>query len=337
MIIKNAPILSIITITTLLVLSAIPLSTSVLANTPDNASGPADTAMLKKLNAAQNLLNEHMSLTAKENQHINAVFVDPRISTLVIGIDTDSPRPLHTYENWVKSIVKDVPVMVDFGTFEESSCDNGKESECNPLWGGIEVQIATNLGTLGLGVTDDQNRKGFIVSGHVANPNTSNTAVFQPDNGNFVGTEIVNPAGPRFSDAAFVELFIPSSGTPIIDVQEDRIYKTDTSSYIVTSKKGNDQTPGGTPVKVLGKNSGEKSGEVVTINAQMTSPTYGTLHGQSLATFTIVSGDSGGPVFSPGSTFVAFYGISVGNYQIGSTTYGVFSPWNYIQDELNLQ
>jgi hypothetical protein len=116
-----------------------------------------------------------------------------------------------------------------------------------------------------------------------------------------------------------------------------QLWNASDTYWTIISKKGSDQTPFGTPVRYMGITSCEIAGTVVTVNAQVLGGSYGTLNGQTLTTSIAQSGDSGAPVFSsPGATNVNFYGIVVGNYKIGSTTYGVYSPWQHIKSELNL-
>ncbi|MEO9310386.1 MAG: hypothetical protein ABI337_08875 [Nitrososphaera sp.] len=82
----------------------------------------------------------------------------------------------------------------------------------------------------------------------------------------------------------------------------------------------------------------EISGTVVSTGVTV-SDQHGTLTDQVRASwtgYTTAGGDSGAPVFSPRTTNVSFYGILVGNYKIGSTPYGVYSPWQHIKSELNL-
>jgi hypothetical protein len=337
---KTKPILMASVIAAILIVAfavAAPQTIFATSNSTETLTSPT----IKKLESTQaTLFNKYQQL-GKNELPITGIFVDPRIPALVVGIDYKAPLPLTTYKEKIRGIInEDIQLVVDYGELIELACTN-QNSQCSPQTGAIAIEAAYNsthtaTGTLTLADTDNLGRKGIVISGHIANPANSGTDIGQNTLSRVVADEVVNPSGTRNCDCAFAEIRKDASGAYLYSTDENAIWKASNTYWTITSKKGSDQTPGGTAVRFMGIVSGEKSGTVVTVNAQVLGGSYGTLNGQTLATFTGQSGDNGAPIFSPGTTNVTLYGILVGNYKIGSTTYGVYSPWQHIKSELNL-
>lgn len=182
------------------------------------------------------------------------------------------------------------------------------------------------LSTLGFRATLLNGTQGFVMTGHSA---FEGFTVFQPYStwgglGNRVGTIIVNPVRDRYSDSAFV------TSTVSVDpkVWPDRFIIDWIPSY---------NTPIGSLVSKEGISSGYTEGVIVATGFEFRHTLLQfQICQQILTTYSIIDGDSGGPVFGiPGfNGFIYLYGIHVGRTL--DHRYAIYSPIQGIRNDLNL-
>lgn len=285
-------------------------------------------------------------------------YVDSSSNKLVVGIDYRSPLPIEEHRAQLESFIgEDIPMEIGFGFFTRDSCDFPKGT-CDPLIGGIQVVSPINptdgTGTLGLPVTTNDGVAGFIMSGHVAGDGVTGQTIGQPGTSRIVGTITNNPLlDGRTSDAAFVAV---NSGITL----EQKIFVDGGLPLLVDSFVPSSSTPTFTKIRMVSpeqlncdfNDQIEEIGLVVDVGLTVTDDEFGTLTNQVAGNYISCPGDSGAPVFSRDTPDVRFYGIHVGRAcfginpleftdlqscnAAGGALIPIYSPWEGIQQELNL-
>ena len=260
--------------------------------------------------------------------------VDGKVVTIV---DKDGEESKEVYEEHIKEFVgRDVDMKINTGYFEREACDS-RDSNCNPLYGGIKIQVVgEQKSTLTIGATNNDGVQGFVVSSHAVGSGTTQDVLQPGGHRNKIGDVITNPdLDGRSSDVAFVDL----SGR---ERTTNEIFRTSTTHYAVTGTADPDLH---TRVQKTGYYGGERDGYVIGTSLTVYDPTWGQLTDQYAANYHSMDGDSGAPVYSyrttPGN--VTLYGIHVGygcmldaNPCPTEWRLKVFSPWSNVESELGL-
>jgi len=290
-------------------------------------------------------------------------FVNRTSGELVVGLDQNATGTAKQYTAQIRQIANStVPVRLVSGYFAPQSCSTA-DDRCDPLIGGIEISTAVTshriyTGSLTLPAVSNDNVVGFVMSGHVAGPNSINAVIYQPAKSNpatdNVGHMITNPQGPRSSDAAFVETFDRiTSGQRIFNPGDPA------NPYDVIGARTSAQTAvfdtvymAGIINKTIGgQNHTTTAGGVLTKGLTVNHPIYHTLLNQIAAAYISLDGDSGSPVYSVGSgNGVLVNGIHVGVLcfadfpptrpcpkGVVGNSFAVYSPWEHVRSELNLR
>ncbi|MEX0862263.1 hypothetical protein [Nitrosopumilus sp.] len=210
-----------------------------------------DPVLSDKLNSAHDLLKNKIRETTMLNPNTNVIggipisseFVDLNQEKLVIRIDVKHPiitdsilvaksdEMTNQFLLAAKEIVgDDVPIDIRYSNISPLSCTS-RDSECRPLWGGVEISNDSYLCTLGFRAFDDvyPYSVGFVTAGHCFD---SVETAYQPHGGDGVGTADKNTwTGSTFTDCdcAFVDL---DNGIGI----EDKMYASSDSSYTIAGR-----------------------------------------------------------------------------------------------------
>ncbi|MCE9653570.1 MAG: S1 family peptidase [Nitrosarchaeum sp.] len=258
---------------------------------------------------------------------------------LIAVVDKDGNDTKEGYAKKIKDLVdNDIELSVHMGYFERESCTY-RDSNCDPLYGGIKMYQSIYPLTNGIGATNNNGVVGFVTSSHAVGSGTGQDVMQGGTSSTYkVGDVLTNPSlNGRYSDAAFVDLNTVNGETTT-----NKIYRT-SSTYYTASSTG---TPGyGTHIQKTGYQSGETDGYVIGTGLTVYDATYGSLVDQYAADYTSVTGDSGSPVYSYRTTEgpVTLYGIHVGKVCLVSTSpcpsgydVTVFSKWINVKNELGL-
>ncbi len=221
-----------------------------------------------------------------------------------------------------------------------NSCSS-QTSNCDPVIGGLQVVPSNGASTdttLGLPVYNNADSEGFIMAAHgVDSSNCGTTGTTINQGGTAVGTVSSNPpsSGSRESDSAFVLL---NNSTQQFSAYE--IYAGSDSYWYASSMVPSSQQSYQTQVAMQGLTSGYQTGYIASSGTVSISGDICNSSGMNfmIANITPHGGDSGAPVFTPADSNgnVAFYGIAVAKYVSGSNTYLAYSPWDFIQNDLDV-
>ncbi len=279
-------------------------------------------------------------------------FVNQTSNELVVGLDLNATGTAEQYLERIRQITNGsaVPVRLVSGHFVEESCD-AVNDRCDPLIGGIEISTFGGIGVLTLPVINNNNERGFVMSGHVAGPAQSDRKIWQPKETNPIRIEVgvvaTNPLNPRSSDSAFVRTLDSIA-------LEQKIFNPDGDPYDVVGTKISEVHDIVYMAGIINKTIGSKnytttSGGVLSTGVTIDSPMYGTLTDQNTAGYMSASGDNGAPVYSLDSgNGVLLHGIHVGkscfsdfpptiNSAYCKYLFPVYSPWEHVRSELNLK
>jgi len=263
-------------------------------------------------------------------------YVDGRTLELVVGISDKAPLSKDIYEKRLRAIVGDVPMRIEFGHIQPLSC-TGVNATCTPMVGGINVNPQSGGGstTLTLMTNDAAGHHGFIMAGHgvaAGLPCGGHIGDTILQESNTAGTVLTNPSTNRKSDSAFIQLWFQQQYTP------NQIYKGVNQVYTVTQKVASNPNQYGLPVSMQSIH-GYKSGNIVSQGAVIAqSGVCNTLNFVAV-NFGGIGGDSGAPIFSTpaGSDNVSFYGIVAEQWSGDTQHVLLYSPWESIQADLNVQ
>jgi len=289
----------------------------------------------------------------KDNMSISLSFVDQTSNELVIGLDPKSTGTSDEYLQKIKQIINnDIAIKLQkIKVFRETCTD---VDDCDQGMGGIGVGPGTpqNTGTFTIPFVTTAGNVGFVMSGHVAGNGQTGQDI--EHSGTIIGTVLTNPSlSNRTSDSAFVE-----SESTLDLIMKIFNHNNPSSHYDVIDVKTSSQTNVSDPVYRSGIAEGERLGGIGAKGVTVTD-SIGTLTNQVITTGTISDvGDSGGPYFSPPvNNNVIFYGLHVGWVCVldfdydnpdlsiteksectleGGLVSSFYSPWESIQDELNL-
>ncbi|MDE1832467.1 MAG: hypothetical protein KGI02_08890 [Thaumarchaeota archaeon] len=263
-------------------------------------------------------------------------YVDGRTSELVVGISDKSPLSKDIYEKRLRTIVGDVPMRIEFGHVQLLSSCTGVNVPCNPMVGGNNVNPQSGGGstTLSLMTTNTAGTQGFIMAAHgvaAGLPCSGHIGDTIMQEGNIAGKVWTNPSSNRHSDSAFIQLWFQQTFTP------NQIYRGVNQVYTVTQKVASNPNQYQMPVYMESIN-GFKQGNVVSSGAVISqSSSCGTLKYVAV-NISGQGGDSGAPIFSPpdGNNNVSFYGIAVAQWTGDPQHVLLYSPWESIQADLNV-
>ena len=342
---KRASILTVITALTLsAVLFSSAISQEIFALTTSDANSSTDLNQrlqlekekIGKLIPDQDVSTQASAISTQGGVPIVLTYVDGRTSELVVGISDKAPLSKDIYEKRLRVIVGDVPMRIESGHIQLLSC-SGVNNPCNPMVGGNNVNPKNGGGStsLSLMTSDTSGHHGFIMAAHgVASglPCSGHIGDTIMQEGNTAGTVLTNPSTNRHSDSAFIQLWFQQQYTP------NQIYKGVNTVYTVTQKVNSSPSQYGLPVYLQGIN-GFKQGNIVSQGAVIS-------QGSSCGTLNYVAvnisgqgGDSGAPIFSPpdANSNVSFYGIAVALWTGDPQHVLLYSPWESIRADLNVQ
>ncbi len=276
--------------------------------------------------------------TAVSNQGgipVVLTYVDGRTSELVVGISDKSPLSKDVYEKRLRAIVGDVPMRIESGHVQLLSC-TGVNVACNPMVGGNNVNPQSGGGstTLSLMTTNAAGTQGFIMAAHgvaAGLPCSGHIGDTIMQEGNTAGTVLTNPSGTRHSDSAFIHLWFQQT------FAANQIYRGVNQVYTVTQKVASNPNQYQMPVDMQSIN-GFKQGNVVSMGDVIAqSSSCGTLNYVGV-NISGQGGDSGAPIFSPpnANNQVSFYGIAVALWTGDPQHVTLYSPWESIQADLNV-
>jgi sugar lactone lactonase YvrE len=301
--------------------------------------------------------------TSNVNLPLSAIYVDETLGELVVGLNPTASQSEQYYKEQLQTIVgNDIPIKLVTIVMKNEECLSSTEDDCTPLIGGIGVSRRTTVSdsTLTLPVIKNDDTKGMIASGHVYE-NFLNYRIYQLGKTIGVVTDIDSLDG-RSSDAAFIQ------ADPHIDLKQQIFNPDDVNNpFNVIGAMSSTEHSSGFVAK-SGASTGYSFGNIintgVTILQDHDRPLDGTvettLFNQVIADYDSFGGDSGSPIFSEAiGNDVYFYGIHVGaacflEFPLqendvtifpreadcnvaGGDYYRVYSPWESIQDELDLK
>lgn len=249
--------------------------------------------------------------------------------------------------------------------FGDTTC-NSTRDDCVPKVGGTYISYIGRDGTerhssVGLGgLTTDDGKEGFIMAGHAPGhgnvgkiishemTTTGNSPIYTKPLGEVtINNNKTSINSYLRADVAFVEypkeckttetqLCYGETGEYKPTVNALEIFKSSGQTYTVTST---DRYPTrGDSIRATGYVSGELSGTIYDDSRYIPLPDGGYTY-LALATFNVVEGDSGGPVYSvPNSDDeVKMEGIISVRVEIGDNEYAGYTPWYKIDRDLGLQ
>lgn len=301
--------------------------------------------------------------TSDVNLPLSAIYVDETLGELVVGLNPTASQSEQYYKEQLQTIIgNDIPIKLVIVVMKNEDCPSSTQDDCTPLIGGIGVSRRTTTydSTLTLPVIKNDDTKGMIASGHVYE-NFLNYRIYQLGNRIGVVTDIDSLDG-RSSDAAFIQ------ANPNIDLKQQIFNPNDVDNpFNVIGAMSSTEHSSGFVAK-SGASTGYSSGNIINTGVTMLQdhdrPLDGTvettLFNQVIADYNSNSGDSGSPIFSDDvGNDVYFYGIHVGaacflEFPLqendvtifprendcnvaGGNYYRVYSPWEAIQEELDLK
>jgi len=319
------------------VMSLPTFSQDLYASATSQAVDGKDIAVLKQqLSDSKALLKQEMKKPDSSYLPIFVTYIDHDKNQLVVGIHEDSPLPIEVYQERIRAIINDTPVMVDFGKYTPDVCSS-RTTQCAPVYGGIQVQVGSGASTLSFADHDDSSRRGIIITGHAPGWGNTGNDVGQDTLSRVVADVVTNPAGPiRFCDCAFAEIRKDVNNNYLFSTDDNQIFKSSSASYNISGKKTSSQTSVNDNVNTSGISSGLQSGKITDIGVDVKPDASRDLLQQVIADYFSLAGDSGKPVFSSGTSNVDLYGIHHGRITVGQQSMAVYSPWESIQSELNL-
>ncbi len=306
--------------------------------------------LLDHLHDAHKALTDFMKDTSDKALPLSLCAVDRQQACLQIGLFSDGGIPLETYRRRLQDFTGDLPVQIAPVNPRRHATNTDK---IRPIIGGTQIYTSYSKGSLGtLSVVGKLGGKvGFILSGHVAGDAKAspNRAVYQPINppaANRIGSvKLISDWKNGAADAAWGE-YVDQNAAPSLGL----IWKDANSTYKVKSVKDSANSSQDDMVNMQGISSTSASsgkiqalGATVKFKAGEFDPEQ-TLMNQVVATYTTVSGDSGGPVFEiTNGNDVALLGINVaeadgndvlaynrGNTPVPGTKYAIYTPWEEI-------
>lgn len=222
---------------------------------------------------------------------------------LVVTIEPGhSSEEMEQYATFVRSVVGEEAdiVLVEGETWNSSSC-NSRSSNCNPIEGGVRMQV-TDHGPCTVGFKATYNGdSGFVTAGHCADGNTGDD-VGQSSLSNVVGEvrkETFYQGSSTYCDCAFVET------TTTVDSDIFGISSSYQPDHTHTVKKYD-------WVKMSGQVSGIKTGYVTNWSDSVYMSNLSTwVRHVATATYSSTEGDSGAPVLQAYESDPGFTGINV--------------------------
>jgi len=248
--------------------------------------------------------------------------------------------------------------------FGDTVC-NSLADDCVPKVGGQYVSYIgrddterhSSIGLGGLNTT--QGVEGFLVAGHAPGhgnvgkiiahelTDTNNVITYTKPLGQVVINNDARPNGLLLADIALVEY------PKLCTVTEDQLCYGDTDEYRPTVKQMEIYRSNGQTYNVTDWDRMTTNEAVNAIGFTANRLLTGTVHDDlirvtlpdnnyayvAVTTLAIGEGDSGAPVFTPPNSNheVEIMGTVMGRVVIGTTTYSVVVPWNYISADLGLQ
>jgi len=274
--------------------------------------------------------NDHPQLRSIQ-QDINNLEDIPLVTTIVgknkLTILLAPGNENKGYEEIIDQYVpnKDLNVVIEYGEIKSGkwSCDS-RESECDPLHGGIAIRkggSGTTYCTLGLPVKQGTT-SGYLTAGHCYSVNDD---VYQPYDHWLWNWQIGDvQSGDSHNDNDCDCAFITDSNSR---TNESKVWFT--SSYSRTIS-GTQLPTDGEELDISGNTGGWYWEDVYDNNY------YHSSIGTRILiedTMTGGPGDSGGPVIDLSDGHIV--GIIEGPYTIGSTDYIKVVPWSLIADSTN--
>jgi hypothetical protein len=256
--------------------------------------------------------------------------VDHKERQLVITMAEAEQANSAEHERLLRQVLGDISYQINYTTHRDHAAP-AKDKAARPLWGGVEMDSPSAIGTLTL-VVRKSGVDYTLVSAHVVGVGNTGQVVGQPDTttGKY-GTVTLNPKGPdRASDSA-----LASIDQNKITGQVDCIWRAADAYFEVTDKAKTSDLTVGTKVYMQGASSTDLGeGRITATNVTSKRPSGLVLTGQIAASYPAIPGDSGGPVFLAGArqAEVTFAGIEVGSHGDGE----LFSPWEGIKSDLDL-
>lgn len=291
----------------------------------------------KFYNAVDVLYEQYLNTTSPTyigDNPVSMITVDFQHKNLVVKFDPEQVAdPKITYDKTPAKIianirlVTDIPIDVGYEKVELIACTN-RLGVCDPINGGVQVADTTNIlgnGTSGWKSTDTSGNIGFVTARHVSGG--FGKTIEQPVNNRNVGTVtfqcLLPTSGPTIGDTcdyAFVDLF---NG---IGISNTNIFKSSSTSWIITNKVSDANQVVGTTVWKSGIGSSNTMGTITDNNP---SKKY------TLAQIFVTNMDSGSPIFrqpSVNSNNVDLYGLV---YKKGGSL-AYYHPWDLVKSGLGL-
>ncbi|MDA8002995.1 MAG: S1 family peptidase, partial [Alphaproteobacteria bacterium] len=254
------------------------------------------------------------------------LFTEKKYRKIVVFIDPDdfaSSDYMHGITNFIDDIKKSVGVDVEVNVsksieLHSTGCPR-TTGPCQPARGGIQISHQDTSGsgsTLGFKALHKNHGHGFIIAGHEAV--AINTKIVQPRNGDVIG--VVKAISRGVCDCAFVK---STGGHTMNDV----IWVDGRLIYPIVSRSATHPVEG--EVSFTSSVNGLKVGHIIA-----TRNPYGQHDSRVVMRGLAEEGDSGSPVFGI---------MSNGNAKIYGMVsrmagpYVVYSSYDYIKSELNLQ
>jgi len=253
--------------------------------------------------------------------------------TIIIRVEKLTPEVVEKTYDLIKG---DIPPGVIVMTECSGLIEEGIQDRTRPLEGGLRIQSRPNAisrtnASIGFIVTEEgESDEAMILSGHATYTGISNLndvwQVKKPDDK--VGDTILDPDGPRYSDASWTT--IDSGVSAVSEIYSN--YEVNVVGQVNSSSGFYD----GMPVEMTGQETGYTNGYITDLEQDVNSAFYTTLYDQTFADYSSQGGDSGAPVYNKyyegGGWNANALGIHVGTTGGGDK---VFSPVNNIEDDFN--
>lgn len=238
-----------------------------------------------------------------------SVTIDTKMRLISIGFDISLESQSEQIKDKIETLI-DVDYSVEFDTHEDDTC-NYQDTWCNPVIGGLEINMNQGYCTLGFPVMQGTTA-GFISAGHCFIGYTDQTP---SQGGGTIGT-VTQSQNSGSCDCAFID---KSTGRG----SNDAVW----SGYNTQVNLGSKLDPvAGKWVVLTGANTGVQLGMVTFVGA-----TYlGITDTASVSGMNAQSGDSGGPYYNLYDD--EFFGIHKG----GTSTYEYMIQWSNIASALSV-
>lgn len=261
------------------------------------------------------LLSKNVTYGDKRIVPFSTVGYSSVTDSILVGIEPAyaTPENMERYAELIENVVPShIKVVLQPGEIWTTSSCSSAESSCDPIEGGVNMQVEDHEScTVGLKATYDE-QEGFVTAGHCADGSTGDD-VGQPFLSRVIGTVIKETFDKRneyeYCDCAFVAS--PVSVANKVLGLNDRYYPDHTHTV-----SDNDW------VKMYGAVNGKKIGYVTDWNGDVYLQDHQTrLRHVAIATYSSTYGDSGAPVIEAYSDDPGFAGINVAHSSSGKSVF----------------